>query len=36
MVSIEILQSLCLALGVALDRFIVIYSLKLPSVAQEN
>lgn len=36
MVSVEILQSLCLALGVALDRFVAVYSLKLPSVSQEN
>jgi transcriptional regulator with XRE-family HTH domain len=36
MVSIEILQSLCSALGVALDKFIVLYSLKLPSVAKKS
>ncbi len=36
MVSMEILQSLCLALGVTLDRFIALYSLRLPSIAQEK
>jgi transcriptional regulator with XRE-family HTH domain len=35
MVSIEILESLCLALGVALDKFIALYSLRLPSVTKK-
>lgn len=36
MVSLEILQNICLALGVPLANFIALYGLKLPKVAQKN
>lgn len=36
MVSLEILQSLCLALGVPLASFVTLYGLKLPKTAQQD
>lgn len=36
MVSIEILESLCLALGVALDKFVALHALRLPSISKKN
>lgn len=36
MVSVEILKSICLALGVPLTNFVTLYGLKLPKTAQQD